>query len=355
VDFVVQPRGDLSHGGRSIVRWPAFVKSTNSRVVWHAGFWTFHTVNELLIAVVEQRSLLYVAGGILKVFGFLATVSYINLLVLVPLFFRRGRRAAHLLVLVAFAAASAFLYVSALNGQLAWNEGVARRTLRWTFTGLLYAGSVAAFDLAVRHFALQRTVAVQRLEQLRAQLDPHFLFNTLNSLYALAVRRAPELPDLMLRHASLLRHSLEQSRRADVALVSEIEFLSAYLELQRLRFDDASVVDFEVLGVVGDQRIAPMIFTPLIENCFKHLGVDKNGQSRIRGDLTVAGHAVKLSLRNTFATPAFGAANGGIGLANTRERLELLYPGRHQLTVGADNGDYVCQLQLTLTPSGHGS
>jgi hypothetical protein len=337
------------------VRWPASLRSTNYRVLWHVAFWAFHTTNELLIAVVEQRPLLYVTGQIIRTFGFLAAVSYINLLFLVPMLFRRGHRVAHLLVIVVFASGSAYLYVIALNSHLVLTDDVVRRTLRWTFTGLLYAGSVAALDLAVRHFELRRVVAVQRLEQLRAQLDPHFLFNTLNSLYALAMRRAPELPDLMLRHATLLRHSLEQSRQSDVALVSEIEFLSAYLELQRLRFDDESAIDFEVLGIVGNQRIAPMLFTPLVENCFKHLGVDENGRSRIKAELTIAGHALKLSLRNTFAPQGSGASDGGIGLANTRERLELLYPGQHQLTVGADNNEYLCQLQLTLAPSGHGS
>ena len=337
------------------MRWLASLRSTNYRVLWHAAFWAFHTTNELLIAVAEQRPLLYVTGQIVRIYGFLAAVSYVNLLVLVPTLFRRGRRVVHLLVIVVFASGSAYLYVAALNGHLALTSGVVRRTLRWTSTGLLYAGSVAALDLAVRHFELRRVVVVQRLEQLRAQLDPHFLFNTLNSLYALAMRRAPELPDLMLRHATLLRHSLEQSRRSEVALLSEIEFLSAYLELQRLRFDDDSAVDFEVLGIVGDQRIAPMLFTPLVENCFKHLGADENGRSRVKAELTIAGRAVKLSLRNTFAPQDSGAAGGGIGLANTRERLELLYPGQHQLTAGADNNEYLCQLQLTLAPSGHGS
>lgn len=328
------------------MRWATSSTPSRNRFAWHAAFWTVHTINELLIAVVEQRSPFYVGSQVLRTYGALATVAYLNLFILVPRILRGGRRVGYAVSLMIVAIASAYLYVAFLYGQFGWSDDVARRTLRWTFTGLLYAGMVAALDVAIRNMELQRAVAVQRLEQLRAQLDPHFLFNTLNSLYALALRRAPELPDLMLRHAALLRHSLEQSRHSHVSLVSEIEFLGAYIELQRLRLDnDVTGVEFEVLGIVGDRPIAPMLFTPLVENCFKHVGVCEDKRSTINIQLAVTDTVVHLTLRNTVGSATRAA---GIGLAATRERLALLYPGRHDLTAGASDGEYVCELHLAL-------
>jgi hypothetical protein len=329
----------------------------NDRVLWHAAFWTFHTVNELLIALVERRSVTYVLGSVLETYGVLAVPAYLNLFVLAPRLLTKRRWVLYFISLVSVAFIAAYLFVSAERGTFGSDDRMLRQTLRWTFTCLLYTGMIYALDAAVKHgraarFAAEekRENAERRLEHLRGQLNPHFVFNTLNSLYALAVERSPRLPDVILRHAGLLRHSLDQSHHDRVSLLSEIEFLTSYIELERLRLDGEVDVQFDVDGILRDQQVPPMLFAPLIENCFKHLAPDATGVSRVRGELRLSDDSVLLCLCNSCnaAVVANPAESRGIGLANIRERLALIYPGRHRFDVRSGPAEFSVELRLQL-------
>lgn len=338
----------LARGERFESRWATHPG------VWHAAFWAIHILNEQLIAVVERRASLAVLGGSLTLYAMLALAAYANLLLLVPTTWRRGHRVTYAVAFVLICALIAFAWVLFRRPSLIFGGGGLRVVLRWTFTCMMYAGSVAALDVAARHVRAmreraerEREHAQRRLEHLRAQLNPHFLFNTLNSLYGLAVTRSPILPDMILQHAGLLRYALDQTRHALVPLAGEVEFMAAYVALERLRLRNGADVVLEVEGVVGDQRIAPMIFAPLVENCFKHLG---GATPLVRICLEVMGERVRLSLRNTHDPDAVAGTEGrgGIGLRNTRERLALLYPRRHRLEARAVGDTFEVELSLEL-------
>jgi hypothetical protein len=319
----------------------------NTRLTWHAAFWAFHFANELLIAIAEQRSLWLESLASLRLFSFLAVVAYVNLFVLVPRLWRRGHRGGHVAALAASAAIASLAFTMTF-GQGTIDANAIRGAIRWTFTSLLYAASIAALDFGVRQLDAERKLALQRLDNLMARLDPHFLFNTLNALYSLAVQSRPDLPQLIERHATLLRHAVDLSRQPLVKLADEIEFVSSYMELQALRLDESVPVAFEVDGVAGDQRIPPMLFTPLVENCFKHFTPSADGEGRISGRMLVDGQYVEIILRNSAATTSRQAKHSGLGLAATRERLEILFPGRHVLDVRFDGGEHVARLRLEL-------
>jgi sensor histidine kinase YesM len=310
--------------------------------VWHLGFWSISVLNEVVIAIAERRALsLAMLGGTVGLYATLAIPAYVNILLLMPHLARRRRYAAYVLALLAVCWAVALGFTSVSTGAIVWNEALPRSSVRLAFTGLMFTGIVAALDLGARHVRearlraeRERAHAERRLEHLKTQLNPHFLFNTLNSLYALAVARSAELPELILKHAALLRYVLYGADAARVPLSREIEFLADYVELERLRLDESTEVRFEVQGVVGGQEIAPLLLVPLVENCFKHLGSGRGEAAFVHLALSVQGAALELRFENSRdPTPEPVRGPGGIGLRNTRERLALLYPGRHALAV----------------------
>jgi hypothetical protein len=340
----------------------AFAWPTGTRVerallrpaVWHGAFWGIHVMNELLIAGVERRPLGAATASILSLYAAIAFPAYMNLGLLVPALWRRGKRVAYGLALLAACMAAAAVCIW-LRGRWGGDGGLPWLGTRWTFTSLMYAASLAAIHLAARHVNAARLRAEQereqaqrRLDHLHAQLNPHFLFNTLNSLYALSVARAPELPGMILRHAELLRYALDQTRRERVPLEGEIDFLAGYMALERLRLEDAAEVRLDVAGVVAGQRIAPMMFAALVENCFKHLGSGDGAPPFVHAEVEVEEARVALRLRNSRSADAAAGGETGIGLRNTRERLELLYPGRHRLDVRSGAGWFVVHLELRL-------
>lgn len=323
--------------------------------VWHGAFWSIHALNEVLIAGVERRPLGAATASVVALYAVIAVPAYLNLSLLVPALWRRGRWVAYGLALgsVCMGTAAACIWV---RGRWGGDGGVLWLGTRWTFTCLMFAAQLAAVDLAARHVNAARRRAEEardqaqrRLDHLHAQLNPHFLFNTLNSLYALSVARAPELPAMILRHAELLRYALEQTRRDRVPLEWEIDFLAGYVALERLRLEAGADVRLDVRGVVAGQRIAPMVFAALVENCFKHLGSPDGAPPFVHAEVEVDDGHVALRLRNSRGPDGTGGEEGpGIGLRNTRERLQLLYPGRHTLDVRAGTGWFTANLQVRL-------
>jgi hypothetical protein len=190
------------------------------------------------------------------------------------------------------------------------------------------------------------------LELLRAQINPHFLFNTLNNLYAMAQRQQDSsTADAVARLSHLMRYIIYDSAVGRIALCREIEQLRGYIELQKLRFSEQDDIDvsFTVSGDVGDLVVAPMLLLPFVENAFKH-GISLHQPSRILIDVNVAGRTLVFRAVNTVRTAATTNANGdpALGLKNVRRRLELLYPGGHELHLGQVDGQFTARLQLTL-------
>jgi len=324
-------------------------------VAWHVAFWSLGILNELVIAIAERRTLsLALLGSLVGLYAVLALPAYVNIYLLVPRLARRRRYGVYVLALLTACAVTALVYVALTSGSPPWSDALLRSGVRLGFTSLMFAGIVAALDLGARHVRAERLRAEserehaeRRLEHLKAQLNPHFLFNTLNSLYALAIARSSELPELILKHAALLRYVLYGADAPRVPLAREIEFLADYVELERLRLEESTEVRFEVQGVVGGQEIAPLLLVPLVENCFKHLGRPPGTPAFIHLALTVKATELRVCLENSRdPAPAAAREDGGIGLRNTRERLALLYPGRHTLVV-SETAEAFC-VELTL-------
>ncbi|MGB8192958.1 MAG: histidine kinase [Chitinophagaceae bacterium] len=190
---------------------------------------------------------------------------------------------------------------------------------------------------------------VAEINNLKSQIAPHFLFNTLNNLYGLAVDKSDKLPDLMLRLSDLLRHSLYETQKTFVPLIDEINVLKSYIQLERVRLEDDLKLEFD--NQVPDDaqhQIAPLILIVFIENSFKHAKLFKEGAVEISIKTMLENNWFSLTIKNNYNADKPASSNG-IGLINVKRRLEVLYPNhRHQLTIFKDDAYYTVSLGLQL-------
>lgn len=191
-----------------------------------------------------------------------------------------------------------------------------------------------------------------KLAFLKAQINPHFLFNALNNLYSLAVQKEQSEIAGGLEHLSGVMHYLTyESSAHQVPLEREIELLQHYIEIQQLRFSDTDdiTISFRVNGRQAGQLIAPVILLPLVENAFKH-GVQMESRSLVIIRADVRGDELTFTVKNTFFGNNTQLADGsGIGLDNVRKRLDLLYQDRYSLENKLADGYFLSQLKLPLT------
>ncbi|MDE6416186.1 MAG: sensor histidine kinase [Duncaniella sp.] len=190
----------------------------------------------------------------------------------------------------------------------------------------------------------------EELANLKSQLNPHFLFNTLNSIYAL-IAIAPEKAQAAVHELSrMLRYMLYESH-ATVPLAHELNFISNYIELMKLRLNPALPLEVNLdAGDCADMPVAPLIFITLVENVFKH-GDTSAPYKPVDISLTARGGVVHCVTSNAIAPRSSEKAEGGIGLANLNRRLALLYGDRASLKTSVTDGRFVATLSIDLNPT----
>ncbi|WP_233164067.1 sensor histidine kinase [Snuella sedimenti] len=185
----------------------------------------------------------------------------------------------------------------------------------------------------------------QELNYLKMQIHPHFLFNTLNTLYGFALKKADETPEMILKLSNLLDYLLYQIDKPFVLLSEEIEHINDYIELEKMRFHDTLNISFTTHSSSKDLKIAPMLLLPFVENSFKH-GSIKQGELRIKIDLKCENQIVWFSIENTASITE--TSQKGIGLDNIEKRLDLLYDNNYTLDVEDKKGIFKVTLKLKL-------
>ncbi len=199
---------------------------------------------------------------------------------------------------------------------------------------------------------LQREKLEAELNFLKAQINPHFLFNTLNSLYALTLKKSDAAPEIVLKLSEMMRYMLYETNEVLVPLQNEWQYLKNYIDLEQLRLGHRSEVHFLLNGDIQYQRIAPFLLATFVENAFKHGVGQRLADSRIDIELTI--NATQLHFSCTNNKPEIapqivpkGIANG-IGLVNVRRRLDLLYPNKYELIINSEAKMYSVFLDLQL-------
>lgn len=183
---------------------------------------------------------------------------------------------------------------------------------------------------------------------LRAQINPHFLFNTLNGIYSLAIEKSENTADAIVKLSGIMRYVISETEHDYVSLEKEIDYITDYVELQKIRLDRSTKVSFEVKGTFTGKRIAPLILIPFIENAFK-FGVNPEDESIIHIHIEVIENELLLIVRNDKVGLLLSNNKVGVGIGNTKTRLNLLYQGKHVLHFVETDKEFGVNLKLNLT------
>ncbi len=187
------------------------------------------------------------------------------------------------------------------------------------------------------------------LSMLKRQMNPHFLFNSLNSIYALSINKSELVTKSLLKLSSILRYFLYEEIHSDVKLTDELKVINDYIDLQRLRISENVTLSYNIVGSPGDYKIEPFIIMPLIENTFKH-GIDNVQESFIDIAIIIMHEKIGIKLMNRIVNKSYTKNyNSGIGINNIKRRLDLIYPGKYKLDINRTEDIFTTHLELKLT------
>lgn len=199
----------------------------------------------------------------------------------------------------------------------------------------------------VKKEQLEKQAAEAELYYLKSQINPHFLFNTLNNIHTLVYKKASTAPDAVMQLASLMRYMIYESNAPTVPLTREMDYVKDYVSLQQLRYKHSPIVDLKIEGEIEACHIAPLLFIHLLENAYKHSPARLNaGDLKVK--VEVKEDILTFSVQNPVSrnpAPALSEP-GGIGLPNVRKRLALLYPGQHMLEIHNSGETFAVVLKI---------
>ncbi len=226
--------------------------------------------------------------------------------------------------------------------------------------GLRGSMTVAGFAVAIKlvklwylkkvdNERLEKEKLKAELEVLKGQLHPHFMFNTLNSIYSLALKKSEYTPEAILKLSQLMRYILTECNAQTIDLEKEVQVLLNYIELEKNRFGERLDISINSKGDFLNNKIPPLLLMPFLENSFKHGANEMTEQAWISLDMEIQGSLLKFKLVNGRPEESANAKDSFlVGLVNVRRRLELLYPNAHELRFNEDPHTFVVALNIHL-------
>jgi two-component system, LytTR family, sensor kinase len=347
--------------------------------LYHIPFWFAYNFVWWVLAVgnpVKAAGIIFFTPFFIKFIFYVvfqALAVYFNLYFLIPRYLEKGRYALYLfyLVLTIFSAAALIVpgyYLSALAaGKTMKDFYGAEGNCMYQFFGSALPSALASMTLAMsiklaknwiqtqrRHQLLEKEKLETELNFLKHQFNPHFLFNTINSIFFL-IHKNPHMASASLaKFSDLLRYQLYECNDRQIFLSKEIACLENSIELERLRQNDNVEVTLSVNqngGHAGHLGIAPFILMTFVENAFKHVSRDIERMNWIRIKLDLDGQRLTFSVANSTSAGSVGHVvhYGGIGLKNVQRRLDLIYPGQYGLQINNNITSFEIRLQMSLT------
>ncbi|MFD0750552.1 sensor histidine kinase [Mucilaginibacter calamicampi] len=338
--------------------------------VIHLGYWLLVTGFFIFDKryLIYKASMPYFVACVTVRISLLMVVAYLNLQYFLPKYLLKKKYGAYclavLLSVIGYLAAQSlfdFYLYGYVIGPMPTSRLMAALSYNF-FTTLWYLGVMLAIKLSLDWYGQQLiiqkiTVENQRIsleklnaeiEFLRAQVNPHFLFNILNNLYALTLKKSELAPDVVLKLSDMMEYMLYDSTDEKVSLEKEVNYLNNYISLERLRFSETAAIQLNINAELSGHEIAPLLLLPLVENAFKH-GMSKQTEDNwLTVDIELVGSTLTVIIENA-KPPAITKENrGGIGLNNLKKRLLLLYPDRHQLELNEKSNVFLAKLVLKL-------
>lgn len=194
---------------------------------------------------------------------------------------------------------------------------------------------------------IERQKTLSELKFLKNQINPHFLFNSLNSIYSLTRKKSAEAPEAIIALSELMRYMLYETNNHNVLLEKELNYIRQFVHLQRLRLQNTDGIKLEITGKVTTQKIKPLILISFIENAFKH-GTNERGHSIVVIKIHIEENKLIFYCSNFLRSQPNEDKFSGIGINNSKKRLNLLYPGAHTFEVKEEEGNFIVNLTLKL-------
>lgn len=293
---------------------------------------------------------------------FSVAVFYTTYLYLVPLYLSRQKKAATigLFILFLLVTGSLLAYVEFKVYDLLYTPN-----LKWNYVKLIYNAIIqlfyiAAIAAAIRFFGDKykaekalREVEIENaqneLKFLRAQLNPHFMFNSLNTIYFQIPVEAEAARKSLVHFSDLLRYQVYECNVDKISIQKEVKYIESFVELQKRRKNSNYSISFDCKEIISDLYIAPLLIIPFVENAFKYVSHFKTQQNIIEISISSNKNTFQLKVRNTINEFVVSECKqDGVGLNNVYRRLDLIYPGKYQLYTDASNGFY--EVELIITP-----
>ncbi|MFZ4544386.1 MAG: sensor histidine kinase [Saprospiraceae bacterium] len=322
---------------------------TRKKWVYHSIFWLV-----MLLALVElgnnhlNLAFRFLLEGT-NIF-FYILVTYINLFYLIPNFLTGKKREwlfiGSLLLVCAVITPIKLITLYFLHRNFPQIQNELINNQFWYFLGLVYIAGFSTIYSIISEWKkqekqrveLQNQTVASELRFLKTQINPHFLFNTLNSLYALTLKKSDDAPEVVLRLSEMMRYMLYECNEPQVPLTKEVAYIENYLNLEKLRLSKTIDLKFNVSGDTSNLSISPLLFIPFIENSFKHGVANQIGEGFVHIDLICKEKELSFCVENSRTQNNSlghhsGKRSGGIGLINVKRRLDLLYPNKNKLKI----------------------
>ncbi|MBK8087756.1 MAG: histidine kinase [Chitinophagaceae bacterium] len=200
-----------------------------------------------------------------------------------------------------------------------------------------------------RNLQLEKENMESQLQLLKAQIHPHFLFNTLNNIYSFTQTTSPAAAKMVTVLSDLLRYILYEGTQPFVSLSKELKMIEDYINLEKIRYGNKLELHLNLPAQTNDLLIAPLLLLPLVENCFKHGTSNVLEQPWIHLQVSIKNTELQIKLLNGKVNhPATNTNSAGIGIKNVQQRLSLLYPGKHELNITSEEDVFIVNLKLEL-------
>ena len=302
----------------------------------------------------------------LVIFGYFGVVNiavfYTNYLLILPTFLNRKRYVWCSIAIILLVIISTFIKCGLAyyfhNIVIVRNEGKYVMEFWEYFSSAFFVSCFFVFLSTILKFIidwflnekiktnLENEKLISELAFLKSQINPHFLFNSLNNIYSLAYQKSEKTPEAVMKLSEIMRYMLYESNEATVNLDDEIRYVKNYIELQKLRFKDNAYIKFEIDGDTHDKKITPLVLISFVENAFKH-GVATDKDNPITIVLNITPEKLFFQVINKKSNQNKDET-GGIGLQNVKRRLDLLYKGNYRLHIEDNEVIYNCELYLDL-------
>lgn len=293
-----------------------------------------------------------------------ALISYINLSVLIRLLLVQKQYLIYFACVLLVISMGAFIQMAVfiLLNTLPPEQKVELVSLGFFINSAIAITYTVAITMSLKlvKYWYEKEQMAKNLEQLnrqtellylQAQINPHFLFNSLNSIYGMALKQAEKTPDLILQLSEILRYVLYEGKGQWVSLANEIKYLKCYIELEKTRYEGDLEVSLEVDGEAEDFEIASMLIIPFVENSFKHGLSARTGNLFLRIKVKVENNQLEVEIVNSKPSSHLNSTKpqnyiGGIGIQNVKKRLAMIYPNSHQLTIRDEEDLFYVKLTI---------